>query len=242
MYKKEYIELVEKGINNFYIGTGNPNSKILIIGKESAIENNDLPSLEWYRNNAKDWKKHIDNKTCEVLEYHVDEKHPLRKSWSRNTWSKYQRLSDYIFEKNPENFKVDFLNHFFTSEINDSPSKTTSKADKTNISSRKEILKTSKFYQDFPVIILACSNYITNTEDKREINNIFDVEYIGDEIGKRFYSPGNWCFLHYNKEKTKLVIHTRQLSSNVNNDLLKDIALVIREHLKQIENTATNTL
>jgi len=38
MYKKDFIEFVENGLNEFYIGTGNPNSKILIIGKESAIE------------------------------------------------------------------------------------------------------------------------------------------------------------------------------------------------------------
>lgn len=233
MYKKDFIEFVEKGIDNFYIGTGNPNSKILIIGKESAIETDDLQSFEWYRNNAKDWKKHIENKTCEVLEYYVDEKHPLRKSWGKNTWSKYQKLSDYILEKESENFKVDFLNHIFTSEINDSPSKTTSKANKTKISSRKEILKTSEFIQNFPVILLACSNYITNNENNREINDIFEVEYIGDEIGRKFYSSGNWYFLHYNKDKTKLVIHTRQLSTNVNNELLKDLAKIIRKHLNE---------
>lgn len=233
MYKKDFIEFIEKGINNFYVGTGNPNSKILIIGKESAIETNDLQSFEWYGNNAKDWKNHIENKTCEVLEYFVDKKHPLRKSWGKNTWSKYQKLSDYILEKESENFKVDFLKHIFTSEINDSPSKTTSKADKKNISSRKEILKKSKFIQNFPVVVLACSNYITNDENSREINDIFEVEYIGGEIGTKFYSAGNWYFLHYNKNKTKLVIHTRQLSTNVNNELLKDLAEIIRKHLTE---------
>ncbi|WP_348825582.1 hypothetical protein [Flavobacterium aestuarii] len=233
MYNKDFIDFVEKGVNEFYIGTGNPNSKILIIGKESAIETNNLHSFEWYRNNAQDWKKHIENKTCEVLEYKIDVKHPLRKSWGKNTWSKYQKLSDYILEKETENFKVDFLNHIFTSEINDSPSKTTSKADKTNISSRKEILKVSEFIQNFPVIVLACSDYITNSENNREINNIFDVEYIGSEMGTKYYSTGNWYFLHYNKNKTKLVIHTRQLSTNVNNELLKDLAKIIRKHLNQ---------
>lgn len=232
MYTEDFIEFVEKGIDNFYIGTGNPNSKILIIGKESAIETSDLQSFEWYRNNAKDWKNHIKNKTCEVLEYYVDEKHSLRKSWGKNTWSKYQKLSDYILEKESENFKVDFLNHIFTSEINDSPSKTTSKANKTNIPNRKEILKKSEFIQKFPVIVLACSNYITNNENNREINTIFQVEYIGNEIGTKFYSTGNWYFLHYNKDKTKLVIHTRQLSTNVNDELLKDLAEIIRKHLK----------
>ena len=37
MYTKNFIEFVEKGINEYYIGTGNPNSKILIIGKGLRI-------------------------------------------------------------------------------------------------------------------------------------------------------------------------------------------------------------
>lgn len=108
MYTEDFIEFVKKGINNFYIGTGNPNSKILIIGKESAIETTDLQSFEWYVNNAQDWQNRIENKTCEVLEYHVDEKHPLRKSWGKNTWSKYQKYRGFAFLK---------LNPFFKSYI-----------------------------------------------------------------------------------------------------------------------------
>ncbi len=235
MYEKDFIEFVEKGVNEYYIGIGNPNSKILIIGKESAIDKNDFQNLENYKNNASVWNCNIKQNTCEAFEYYVDDKHPLRKSWGKNTWSKYQKLYDYILDKETENFKVDFLNDIFTTEINDSPSKTTSEANKLNISSRKEILKTSQFIQNFPVIILACSNYISNKEKNREIDNIFDVKYIGDEIGTKFYSAGNWYFLHYNEDKTKLVIHTRQLSTNVNNDLLKDLSKIIKCHLEQIK-------
>ena len=54
-----------------------------------------------------------------------------------------------------------------------------------------------------------------------------------DKIGTKFYSAGNWYFLHYNKDETKLVIHTRPLSANVNNELLKDLAEIIRKHLNE---------
>lgn len=45
----------------------------------------------------------------------------------------------------------------------------------------------------------------------------------------------NWFFTHFNNDKTKLVIHTRQLSANVKTDLLKDMGKVIREHLKNLK-------
>jgi len=37
MREKYFNDLVFNNIDNLYLGTGNPNSKILIIGKESAI-------------------------------------------------------------------------------------------------------------------------------------------------------------------------------------------------------------
>ncbi|WP_175513940.1 hypothetical protein [Flavobacterium degerlachei] len=47
------------------------------------------------------------------------------------------------------------------------------------------------------------------------------------------YGNGKQLFwTHYNSDKTKLVIHTRQLSANVSNDLLKEIANEIRNFTK----------
>ena len=63
MYSKEFNDLVEKGVKeNFYLGTGRPDSRILIVGKEVAIGNaNDLEiqNRKNYLNNAIDWKSNI---------------------------------------------------------------------------------------------------------------------------------------------------------------------------------------
>lgn len=230
MYNKCFKEFVSRGISKYYIGIGNPNSNILIIGKESAIPADDTNGMQQYLKNADTWMQHIATSTSECMEYPVNNEHSLRKGWGKNTWSKYQKLMDCILLKESKKHYVDFLKYSFTSEINDSPSKRSAIADKSTINTRKSLLKKSDFIQRFPIVILACSNYIVNNNSIREIDTIFDVTYDGDETGKYYYNKSNWFFVHHNKARTKLVIHTRQLSADVKNDLLKDLGNVISKH------------
>jgi hypothetical protein len=68
-YPKSFIELVNEANDHNsllfgqYIGTGNPNAKIMILGKECAIDRNEKPRQ--YENeileNAINWKNNIDN-------------------------------------------------------------------------------------------------------------------------------------------------------------------------------------
>ena len=238
MYEQDFKEFVNKGVENeYHIGTGNPNSQILFIGKESALSNDDLEGHRLYKMNAIEWQNHIDNNTCEVLSYPILEDHVFRreKSWGKNTWSKYQKLANHIFEKEERQYFIDFLENVFTTEINDAPNKNTSTADKSKLNERKSLLKESDFIQNFPVVVLACSNYIKNNEDLREIDEIFGVKY-EEEYPKKVYNKTNWFFSHYNEDGTKLVIHTRQLSADVKADLLKDMGTVIRQHLYKLNN------
>lgn len=233
MYSREFKEFVKNGQSSpYYVGTGNPNANILFIGKESAISDDNIESKKWYHKNASDWGKHIADNTCEILSYPITEDHEFRKekSWGKNTWSKYQKLTNHIFNKEEKPYHVDFLVNVFTTEINDCPSKNTSTANKNKLNERKLLFKESDFIQNFPVIVLACSNYIRNNNEVREIDEMFNVEY---SDGKT-YTKTNWFFSHYNDDNTKLVIHTRQLSANVKPILSKDMGEVIREHLKRL--------
>lgn len=237
MFTEDFKEFVFKGVENkYHVGTGNPNANILFIGKESAIAVDNHDGRNWYDRNPSDWKNHIDNNTCEILSYDISEDHVFRKekSWGKNTWSKYQKLTNHIFEKAEKPYFIDFLENVFTTEINDSPSKNTSSANKSKLNERKLLLKESNFIQNFPVIVLACSNYIKNNEENREIDEIFGVKY-NDEYPQKVYNKTNWFFSHYNEDKSKLVIHTRQLSADVKSELLKDIGEVIREHLSTLK-------
>lgn len=236
MYKEDFKKFVSKGVEEkYHIGTGNPNAQILFIGKESAITEDNIEGRKWYERNASDWYGRIENNEPDVYSYPIPEDHVFRrkKSWGKNTWSKYQKLTNHIFEKEERPYHIDFLENVFTTEINDAPNKNTSTADKSKLNERKSLLKESDFIQNFPVVVLACSNYIKNNEDLREIDEIFGVKY-EDEFPKKVYNRTNWFFSHYNEDGSKLVIHTRQLSADVKADLLKDMGEVIRKHLNKL--------
>lgn len=241
-YTDSFKQLVNACLSpdkNKYVGWGNPNAKILMIGKEAASLKDDYD----YLNNADCWKKHIESSTLpanmliNLNQYSGDDEKilSLRRNWGVNTWSKYQKINDLIFNCGTDGFKnkcVTFLEKMFTTEINDSPSFRTSIADKSEMDERKKIFKESDFIQNFPVIILACSDYIQNSETMREIDYLFNVTYDGDDKnGKFFFTPHNWFYTHHNLDRSKLVIHTRQLSANVRTDMLEEMAKVIRKHL-----------
>ena len=69
------------------------------------------------------------------------------------------KLSDYIWNSERD-YYIDFLRYTFTIEINDAPNKNIANADKSSLNKRKMLFKNSGFIQNFPVVILACSNYI----------------------------------------------------------------------------------
>ncbi|NOZ46440.1 MAG: hypothetical protein GXO79_06620 [Chlorobi bacterium] len=240
-YSKYFKKFVKEGIEQeYYIGIGNPNAKILIIGKEAAISKDDKVGQVKYKENAKQWVNHIINDNIDELDlsYEVKEGEYLAKSWGKNTWSKYQRLSDYIWNKEPTSHSIDFLERIFTTEINDSPSQQTQNSKKVGLKDRKILFEESSFIQNFPVVILACSDYIKNNDKMREIDNFFHVEFDGGEYR---YTKQNWFYTHreIDKTKPKLVIHTRQLSANVKEEMIKEMAAVIKKFLND-NNLALN--
>ncbi|WP_303012538.1 hypothetical protein [uncultured Bacteroides sp.] len=81
------------------------------------------------------------------------------------------------------------------------------------------------------MIVLAHSNYIQNNDNIREIDDIFGVTYDGDDVGKFWFNKGNWFYTHHDISGSKFVIHTRQLSANVRNELLEEMTRIIKKHL-----------
>lgn len=249
-FKNEVLHCNNCGI---YIGSGNPNSKILIIGKETAtdVENKanrdehyvrfQREGLEDFNQNAYKWKLNTKNPVdAHSLPDWIGGKdspinsNPLfpfkslqvRQLKEGHTWRKYQKLHDLVFFNNislSKEKEFNFHNEFFLTEMNNSPAKFTKDADRRGIPNRKQYFKESAFFQSFPVVVLACSNYINGDE----IKDIFKVSF-DRQCGK-----GKQLFwTHYNSDRPKLVIHTRQLSTNVSNDLLIEIANEISRFLK----------
>jgi hypothetical protein len=229
-YNESFIKTLNCLEDYETVGLGNPNSKILLVGKEASNELNTEEEILYIKENLKaihgsafQWKS---NKYD--YSYNPNE---LRKL--SDTWKNYQQLLINIYENEKDSQYATFLKKVFTTEMSNFPSKTTEKAKKKShfkieLENRKKTFFKSDFIQSFPVVVLACSDYIENNETNREIDSIFGVKYSGEY---KEYSKGNWFFIHYNESKTKLVIHTRQLSANVNNDLLLDMGKLIQKHL-----------
>ncbi len=77
---KKFVKICKN--QNSFVGTGYPNAKVLFVGKEPAINENDKTGLDWHTSNASEWGKHIVNNTCESLCYHIPEDHQFRKEKS----------------------------------------------------------------------------------------------------------------------------------------------------------------
>lgn len=209
-------------------GQGNPNSNILIIGQEPFYENDTYEKDEGKRIDY--IKKNYDDCCDPARRINI----PARKGIS-TTWKNYQKLIDIIYPDKPKEYSIiDFEKYAYTTELNKVPRKNR-KLDKTtidNINSRLIFFEKSEFIQSFPVIILACSGYIINQNDNRQIDKTFHVSF---ENGRRYDCPdssGNWFCTHYDKKNPdRLVIHTRQFSMYMRNDLIKEMASEINNHL-----------
>ena len=215
-----YKKIETKIPNPFYIGFGNPNSEVLIIGKEKGFDFDKNINQAFYEsiNNPKEWSHYAkDNfsftldKTYENSGFYnncfVPYLHKIKKSG--HTWNKYGKLIQQIYPN--EEFENNlFLKKCFITEVNHLPSKT-SKIDNYDFKERLKFLK-NDFFRSFKIIILACGNYL----DKNKVEEIFDVKYKDD-----FSLPRKKLITYENENR--ILINTRQLSFDTSNFYISQI-------------------
>lgn len=219
--------------DNFIIGSGNPSSRILFVGKEPTGDACKSNTLLHYENNLRDgiidvWRR------VRIQEIHDQGKIPTYWNCAQTLWSRYQKLYDYIFPEKIGNRKevFDFEEFVFCSELNGTPSKKTHDANTSKIHERKRFFR-DPFFNRFAVIVLACGEYISNQStnpEEREIDNIFKVSFESQKGRGRYLY---WA--HYNSNRTRLVIHTRNLSNGIPNSMLEDMGRLIRSFLKTLQ-------
>lgn len=240
--EKLFIEFLEEcKKNNQICGAGNHNSNILLVGNEH------------YSETPIDDKKYLESN----YEYCAN-----TKSWSNfnksKTWLYYQKLIDAAIPnrlkptvRGERNFEEDA----FTTELN-SEAKPSSRVKgkeereelRKRIKSRLELFEKSDFIKSFPVVVLACGSYLTNSVEKgiTQINDTFCVKFDEQLNGKGvpvgWHKSDNgklWFTTHHSKDKRKLVIHTWQFSLRCTKRedrewLINEMATVIRDHLAKL--------
>lgn len=216
--------------NPYYIGFGNPNADILIIGKEKAINKEKSPEAYFLEsiNNTFEWNEIVEKSLDRINENDVVSKFKYKDArwpyWDKKpkaTWMNYQKIIEKIYPDLKKDKFNTFFHKSFITEVNHIPS-LKSKNNK-DFGERLDFLK-HPFYQNFSVIILACGDYLT----KKAISEVFDVEYVSD----KFSIPYNKFILYGNKVDGRLLIQTRQLSNSLKGELLDRIA----EHSKETLN------
>lgn len=215
--------------NPYYIGYGNPKSKILILGKEKAFDYEKQQGQLYYESiaNPDDWKRIVENNISDInVKYdnsttkYKNALHPYddEKPKGGQTWSKYQKLVNAISNSNnPEIINSFFLKSFIT-EVNFRPSKKSKRP--KEFGQRLDFLKHS-FYKSFPITILACADYLS----KSEIEEIFDVKFSSDSL-----SANNKRLIVYTGNN-RILLNTRQLSINVEDDYIIQLADLTKKYL-----------
>jgi len=213
--------------NPYFVGFGNPNSKILIMGKEKGFDECNLKQLQYESiENQNEWKYYIDNNVSfnktkfYNSEHYINAFRPYHgKIKGGHTWNKYFTLLKNIYPQIQKN-ENEFLDYTFLSEINFEPSKL-SKIKAFNNLERIELLK-NDYYKSFNVVICACANYLTDNQ----IEEIFDVEFDSD-----LSKPNEKLKIF--KTENRVLINTRQLSMNIKNDYLSRISEVAKKYLSE---------
>ncbi|WP_426095173.1 hypothetical protein [Flavobacterium sp. DSR2-3-3] len=222
-----------------YIGTGNPYSSTLIIGKEAAISIESEQYEIEIVDNFNYWNNLEEYNSDNIIERNFEKYSALypykgqilkkdnRKNWGTSkTWMNYQKLINFIYN-NPQNSLINFHEKSFITEVNSTPSKVTANASTESISFRKKHILTSDFFQSFPIVIISGVGYFEASEQNNEIEQIFNVTFT-EKIYADKEKKTQPYWIHWNKEKTKIVINTYQLSIGIADVLLCEIAKVIQ--------------
>lgn len=258
-YKSSFNEVLKLAKEKkLFVGTGNPNGKILFIGKEAAI-NKEICPEQYHReieNNNSDWCGNVSNNIqfSDVDNWFVLSKYnPLYpykgqknkieskdktgniirgKLGTSRTWYNYQKVIDSIYFDNNASELINFHEFAFCSELNQETGSYSNEIPKIkrkkSIENRKELFQKS-FFKQFPVTIVAVGHYVRDFNINLEC--LFEMKYskeLSEVINKEFIN------IHYDdlERPTKLLIHTNQLS-RVSNELITRLSVICSDFLKK---------
>lgn len=218
--KVKYTPLLSQLANPFYVGFGNFNAELLIIGQEKAFDSIQDPELLFHEsiNNQFQWSQIIKNPSIDLIfdprnprKYHVGE---VKKN---HTWYKYAILVDSIFNIDTckENILLKFspsqketlFDKAFLTEFNFLPSKRNNHQ-KSSSTERIEFLKMS-ILPKFKRIVFA-----TGTTQE-ELKSIFpEIEFKKECLGTYGKEYRKKRLISIGQSESQTIIICNQLSGS----------------------------
>ena len=257
--------------NNLFLGSGNPKGKLLIVGKEAAIDIQNCQQqyeLE-FKKNATDWENNLINETqfADVDNWFVkDCYNPLYpykgqkntiESRSENgiikrghggtskTWYNYQKIIDTVYFNSTPSEHINFHEYAFCSELNQVTGSYSHQIPKQlreeSIFKRRDLFQLP-FFRSFPITIVAVGHYVRDFNI--DLQDFFGLTYDAETSKK--YSEGlknEYINMHYDnlENPTKILIHTNQLSM-VSNELVFRLGEISQAFLKTDKPILTKTI
>lgn len=147
----------------------------------------------------------------------------------------YQKLVDLIYDVplKGRDDRLDFFERAFITELSEVSSRSSNEADaelrKASVSNRvgEKLLK-HPFFRKFPMVVLAVGSYVGRRDFRVSPCEIFNVEGPVEKTVDRGNGRLKDKIRIYSGENSRVVIHTRQLSSYVSNALLKEMASILK--------------
>ena len=250
LQKKFSIKELSKLANPFFIGYGNPKSKILILGKEKGFDIDEPCKLFLKEsiNNIIHWEKIKENPTVELGKFKPDfPRKPFENILENHTWAKYANVitqsgvNSYLeYPKSfreMDNVEDSFFSECFISEINHLPSKYSPGSPRKNsgFNERQEFLR-KQIIPNFDVVIVAAKTYFSKSENKREdqIKFLFSDKVKWISGGNLDLKKERLPYWEYGIPETKKkIIFTNQLSGGASwSELgLKTLAEKVKSYL-----------
>lgn len=186
MFCEEFNALVNTPIwKDRFIGYGNPDARILIVGQEAADLEGSDNWTKFYKPNWTQWKETINMPQLEIKDGHETDldhyffpeffspsfpyyKQEFKRRKTSDTYYWYQVLINHFYEHNGDNILgrpckiIDFFKHAFITELNEQtrPNHNTKQNVRENIRARFDLMMTAKpFWSHFDVIVFACGPY-----------------------------------------------------------------------------------
>ncbi|MBF4472790.1 hypothetical protein [Flavobacterium sp. HJJ] len=252
-YSNEFEEAVDfSKKNKLFLGYGNPNGKILMIGKEHYF-NHSLKedSSEFYeeilkarelenQNNIASWESNLKNnfepEWNPNQEFHCDNSNAYTAWWNQkniqhknynggtsNTYLHYQKLYQNIFLNRQKGDRINFQKEFFNTELNDLPAKKDFNLLLLN-KLKNEFIEKRKELFNLPFFKTFPIVIVASGHYPSKYN--FDIEKIFEVTWDKntIVISKSWYNLHYSEDNKRLLIHTRQLSTSVSTDLMEALS------------------
>ncbi len=200
MFNKAFEDLVESPEwKGHFIGYGNPDADILIIGQEAALDEGSQDWKQFYLPNQEHWHRIL----TESLSFrdgwergdrpytfpeffsplHPYYKQEFNRKCTSDTYYWYQVLIDGFYEHLEDSITgrpcriIDFFRHAFITELNEQPRRNhgIKQPIRDNIRARFDLMKTAKpFWSRFKVVVLACGHYADALkEDPQLYSDVF---------------------------------------------------------------------